>query len=339
MNQIAVRYHEFGDPIEVLKLEELPKPKVGAGEVLIQMKAAAIHPSDFGLINGSYGNLKALPATAGREGVGEVVEIGSEVDEKVIGKLAAVPEGQGVWQEFSTCKTDDLILLPSLVPVDQLAVSMLNPLTAWRLLHDFEYLNEGDLVIQNAGNSAVGMSVIQIAKSLGLRCISLVRTEERLKDLENLGVESVWLDNDEVPVRVEELTSGEKCKLALNSIGGRSSLRLAKSLCQGGVHVTFGAMDGSPMRFPTRELIFQDIRLVGFWLDRWKRKQTPAGIRNALEKVLEPLALNHLKYPIDRVFDLKNYVDALKRNGASRMGKVLMSPDPKQIEIEEIKSF
>ena len=53
---------------------------------------------------------------------------------------------------------DDLILLPALVPYATLAVSCLNPLTAWRLLNDFEYLKEGDIIIQNAANSAVGLS-------------------------------------------------------------------------------------------------------------------------------------------------------------------------------------
>ena len=251
MKQLAIRYHQFGQPPEVLKLEELPKPSPRANEVLIKMKAAAIHPSDIGLINGSYGKLKTLPATAGREGVGKVIEVGAGVDEKVIGKIVAIPETQGAWQEFVVSKADALILLPSLVPLDQLAVSMLNPMTAWRLLHDFEYLNEGDFIIQNAGNSSVGISVIQFAKSMGLQCMSLVRSKERLKELSDLGVGNVWLDDEEVPSRVDEWTSGKKCKIAFNSVGGRSSLRLAKSISRGGVHVTFGAMDGTPVLFPT----------------------------------------------------------------------------------------
>ena len=65
------------------------------------------------LINGSYGKLKTLPATAGREGVGKVIEVGAEVDEKVIGKIVAIPETQGAWQKFVVSKADTLILLPS----------------------------------------------------------------------------------------------------------------------------------------------------------------------------------------------------------------------------------
>ncbi len=168
----AVRYHEHGEPGSVLKLEEIPVPEIGEGEVLIQMQATTIHPSDLGLINGSYGRLRELPAVGGREGVGTVVSVGSGVDEKVVGRPVAMPDDEGAWQDYVKARADDLILLPALVPFDQLAISILNPLTAWRLLNDFEYLKEGDFVIQNAGNSAVGLSVVQFAKKIGINLIS-----------------------------------------------------------------------------------------------------------------------------------------------------------------------
>ena len=130
--------------------------------------------------------------------------------------------------------------------------------------------------------------------------------------------------DDEVPDRARELTAGKGCVLALNSVGGRSALRLARSLGEGGVHVTFGAMDGSPVRFPTRNLIFGDVRFVGFWLDRWRRKQTPGSLRNAIEEVLQPLALTEIRHPVDKVFELDQFAEALARNAESRMGKVLL---------------
>jgi NADPH:quinone reductase-like Zn-dependent oxidoreductase len=54
----AIRYHEHGEPGEVLRMEELEVPNLSSGEVLIEMQATTIHPSDIGLINGSYGRLK-----------------------------------------------------------------------------------------------------------------------------------------------------------------------------------------------------------------------------------------------------------------------------------------
>ena len=236
-------------------------------------------------------------------------------------------ESMGTWQTFTTINANELIFLPSLVPLEQLTVAILNPLTAWRILHDFEYLREGDFIIQNAGNSAVGEAVIQFSKLLGVSCISLVRTKERLLDLKKSGAELVLMDDDQVPEKVDEWTKGKKCVMALNSIGGRSALRLAKSICEGGIHLTFGAMDGSPIRFPTRELIFNDIRFLGFWLDRWKKRQTPEDLRKEIDRVLQLLALDQVRYSIDQTFELRQIQGAWARNQESRLGKVVIVPN------------
>ena len=128
--QKALQYQEYGDPGEVLTLVELPVPEPGPGEVLIEMQASPIHPSDIGLIMGSYGRPRNPPAVAGREGVGTVVKCGQGVDAKVMGRPVALPEDGGAWQEYQLARAEDLILLPALVPFEQLAVSVLNPMTA-----------------------------------------------------------------------------------------------------------------------------------------------------------------------------------------------------------------
>ena len=96
--QRALQYLAHGKPEEVLSLVEIPVASPGSGEVLIEMQVSPVHPSDFGLIQGSYGRLKSLPAIAGREGVGTVVAVGQGVDEKVIGRPVSLLEEGGVWQ-------------------------------------------------------------------------------------------------------------------------------------------------------------------------------------------------------------------------------------------------
>ena len=323
--QRALRYHERGEPLDVLKSNEIPVPEPGQGEVLLEMLASAIHPSDMGLINGSYGNLLELPAVGGREGVGKVVAVGPKTEEKLMGKICSLPEAAGTWLEYSAAKAEDLILLPSLVPAEQLALGILNPLTAWRLLNDFEYLRPDDWIVQNAANSAVGTSVIQFAKRLGVNVINLVRREELQKPLNELGANHVLLDDEDSPAAIHDLTNGAGCRLALNSVGGRSAVRLAKSLSSGGVHLTFGAMTSEPIRFPTRNLIFDDVRFVGFWLDKWKRSRDLAALRNAAEEVLQPLAMTEIRHPVDSTFTLDQFSDALRRNAEPRFGKVLFA--------------
>ena len=87
--QKALCYEEYGDPSRVLTLVERSVPEPGMGEVLVEMQASPIHPSDMGLIQGSYGRLRTLPSVAGREGVGTVVQVGEGVDAKVLGRPVA----------------------------------------------------------------------------------------------------------------------------------------------------------------------------------------------------------------------------------------------------------
>ena len=75
----------------------------------------------------------------------------------------------------------------------------------------------------------------------------------------------------------KDLTDGESIPLALNSIGGESASDQIKALGEGATHVTFGGMVGEKVRFPTRFLIFNDVRLVGFWWDRFSQTKGARG--------------------------------------------------------------
>src|SRR5690606_34610183 len=147
-------------------------------------------------------------------------------------------------------------------------------------------LKPGDWIIQNAANSAVGHYVVQLCRHRGLRTINIVRRPEWIARLKAVGADEVFLDEDpELATRVTDTTGGTLQQLGLNAIGGKSAINLIKCLSESGTLVTFGGMTGEPVRFPTRYLIFNDVRLVGFWLHRWKR-QTPPGKRlELLEKV------------------------------------------------------
>ena len=338
LSQKVLRYHQHGDPTEVLRLEESPVPSLADGDILLRMRAAAIHPSDLGLILGTYANLRELPAIGGREGVGEVIEVGPGVDKKLIGRMASMPEDQGVWAEFVVMRAVDLFFLPIGLPFEQATLALLNPMTAWRLLHDFEYLREGDWIIQNAANSAVGLAVIQLAKHLGVRTVNVVRRNELRDDLQKIGADAVTLDDDDYPDSLLDLTNGQEPKLALNSIGGPSALRLAKSLCPGGVHVTFGAMTGESIRFPTRRLIFDDVRFVGFWLDQWRQSQSSEKVHQACEEILFLAATNVLQSRIEATYPFAKHDDALARASEPRFGKVLFVPDEDAGKLAESSS-
>ncbi len=315
----VLRYEHHGLPADVLEMvpQELPAP--GPGEVLVALRCGAIHYSDLGLINGTYGKAWSLPAVAGREGVGEVVALGSGVTTPKLGALVRMPEAEGVWREAVVAKAADLFVIPNGVPVEQAAMAFINPPTAWRMLNDFVKLGPGDWVIQNAGTSAVGVLVAQLAKQLGWNCLSVVRDAAAERNLRAAGAVVVVAEDSGYEKDVKKLTNGAPIKLALNAIGGESVGRLCRAVAPGGVVVTYGGVTAEPMRFPTRYLIFNDLQLRGFWLDQWARSQPADAVQTMMDKIFALLHDGVISQPIAARYPLNDWRTALEH--AFRAGK------------------
>jgi len=323
----AIRYREFGKPNEVLQIEEVELPALAKSDVLIKLLASAIIPSDFGSILGSYGKLKKLPATAGVMGIGEIVKVGDSAGPIEIGQWVRIPEEIGVWQEFSVASADTLSVVPMGLNAESACMAPINPPTAIRLLEDFASLEPGDWVIQNAANSNVGIAVIQYAKKKGLKTVNLVRRDELIQPLVNLGADVVVVEESFNPREIELITNGGRPKLAINSVGGQSALNLLNALGHGGTHVTIGAMTFEAVRFPTRQLIFEDIRLCGFWLTRWHNQHSPEE-KNALDdQVYSLISDGTFKFPVAATYPLSEYKKALKHASEPRLGTVLLTAD------------
>lgn len=325
MSELRITYDRHGPAQEVLKLEEVPLVDLNPGQLRIRMDYANINPSDLGMIGGTYGRLPQLPAVAGREGVGTVEAIHPETRTSLkTGDRVRMPESLGAWRSHVICEPDGLINVPSDIPAEQAATLFINPPTALLLLEEFVDLKPGDWVIQNAANSSVGTWVIQLCKLKGLHTINLVRRSELADPLRALGADVVIEDNDDNIKQIKTLTGGNLAKLALNSVGGASVIRLIRGLADGGTCVTFGGMVGDPIRFPTRNLIFNDVHLCGFWMDKWMRSHSQDEIQALYNRLFDLVKTNGLSSPIAGTYSLRETVDAIQAASSPRMGKVLI---------------
>ena len=323
-NASAIVYREYGNPIETVEVEtqELEAPK--ADEVLVEMKFAPINPADLNTVEGKYPVRPPLPAVPGIEGVGIVAEVGPDAKRLKKGSVVLMPHGLGTWREAVVVAEDSLIEVDAEVPLEQAAMLKINPPTAWRMLHDFVTLKPGDWMIQNAANSGVGRATIQIAKSLGIKTVNIVRRQELVEDLRAEGGDVVLVEGEDLRTQVSDLTGGAKLRLAFNSIGGESALNLANTLVNGGVIVTFGAMSKQPLRIPNGLLIFKDLSWRGFWLTRWYQNASIEE-RDAMFAQLIPMARSGaLKTKIERTYALVEAKVAIARAlEGKRGGKIL----------------
>lgn len=320
----AAIYRVHGDAASVLAWEPDRVAAPGPGEALVELEAAVVHPSDFGIIAGTYGRTRPAPAVGGREGVGRVVAVGPGAGAPAIGSRVRMPPDAGVWRERGVFAFQELEAVPADLSPEQAAQCFVNPTAAIRMLETVP-LNPGDVVVQNAGNSAVGKVVAFLGKRRGLRVVSLVRDVARHEaELLALGAEAIFADDDEAPKRIRALKGASPVRLALNSIGGASVSRLIKSCDAGATVVTFGGMTGEPVRFPTRELIFSDIVLRGFWIDRWLRE---ASREETARLFSEVYALWRAGFPtgVEKTYPVSDIVEAVKHAARpGRSGKILV---------------
>ena len=324
----AIVFHTHGAPADVARVEEIEVPPPQSGEVLVRTIAAPINPADLNFIEGKYPVRPVLPTTPGAEGAGIVEEVGPGVDRVLPGDLVLLPRSMGTWREAGVVHADDLVVVPRGIEPVQAAMLRINPATAMRMLRDFVELKEGDFVLQNAGNSAVGRAVIQIAHARGLRTISVVRRAALIDELKADGADFVFLDDAEAPPRIALAAGGAPIPLAFNAVGGESALRLANGVSPGGTIVTYGAMSRQPLRIPNGLLIFKDLRWRGFWITPWSQRAT-ADERAAMFGELFALSQRGLlKTPVDRLYPLDSFAEALAHAQRSeRAGKVLFTFD------------
>jgi len=322
MDSNALRFHTFGKPEEVVQLEQISLPDLALGEIRVALKASPVNPADINYVQGNYGVKPELPNIPGIEGHGVVTESAS--DEFNEGDHVIFIERVGTWQTLITCAANRAIKIPNNLDPLQAAMLKVNPLTAWQLIHKFTQLNKGDWIVQNAANSGVGQCVIQIAKLLGLKTINLVRREEPIALLAELGGDVNLLDNNESKEEILKLTGGALPRVAFNAVGGDSALRLMDILDDQGHHITFGAMSMRSLKVPNKFLIFKRITLHGLWITKCISESPREEIKETYQKLATWVADGKLKQAVAATYSLDKLTEALTHAQTSqRDGKVL----------------
>ena len=311
----------YGDPTEVVGLVEAPEPgNPKANEALVAVEYSPINNSDLLTIRGRYGVRPALPSGLGNEGVGRILTVGAGVDHLRVGDRVVISAPRSTWREQVILPATGLFPLPPGADPQQLAMLSINPPTAGLLLSEYVTLAPGDWVLQNAGNSGVGRSVIAFAKDRGLRTVSLVRRTELIDELVAAGGDVVLLDGAEAVAQVAQATGNAKIALALDGVGGESLRFLASSLAPGGLVVIYSATSGKPGFVNPLDIIFRDVAIRGFWLDAPAFRHSPK-VLEALKTGARLIAEGKLHAPVAATYPLTAAKEALTH--AQNGGKVL----------------
>lgn len=316
----AVVYDRHGNPPEVARVVEQPWPIPAEDEALVEMLAAPLNPADINAIEGKYPVRPDLPATPGMEGAGTVREVGTAVRSVKPGDRVILPHNWGTWREAGLVQADKLVVAPAELEPAQVAMLKVNPITAWRMLHDFVALQPGDWFIQNAANSAAGRAAIQIARDLGYKSVNVVRRPELIDELKSEGADVVVLEGDNLRDEVKAHTGGAPIRLALNAVGGSNALQCARTLAADATMVTYGAMSLEPLTIPNGMLIFKNLRFTGFWVNKWYDGATPEARRHTFAPLFDLARRGLLRTKVEAVYTLDDAAKAIGHAMRNRRG-------------------
>ena len=150
----AIRVHTPGGP-DVMKLEDVPEPKPGAGQVVVKLEAAGVNYIDIYFRTGTY---KApLPLTPGLEGAGTVTQVGDGVKDLKAGDRVAYTGIAGSYAQMNACPADRLVKLPDKLSFRDGAAAMLQGMTAHYLTRSTYPLKAGDTCLVHAAAGGIGL--------------------------------------------------------------------------------------------------------------------------------------------------------------------------------------
>lgn len=319
----AIRATKHGKIEEVTELFEHDLPEIKADEVCLDLVASPINPSDVMSIKGLYPKKIEFPAIFGNEGLGRVVTLGSEVSTLKVGDLVLLPAGSGTWRSSMITTGKSLFPLPD-ADVYQLSMLTVNPPTAYLMLKKFVNLEEGDWVIQNAANSAVGRYIIQLSKIMGYKTVNIVRRESLIAELEEIGADVVLVDGDDVAKRVKKATNNELIKLGIDAVSGDASDRLIRCLGYQATLIVYGAMSLDLIKLNMAVVLSKDLTIRPFWVSAWYQKAPRDEIRETITYLIKLVASGKLYAKVGATYSLDEYLAALKHaDSEGKDGKIL----------------
>jgi NADPH2:quinone reductase len=192
----AIRVHEYGGAA-VLKLEDVPDPKAGAGEVVVRVRAAGVNPVDAYIATGTYPRKPSLPYTPGQDGAGEVQSVGAGVTEFAPGDRVYIcgvgntVAGVGTYAELALCTPSQLHRLPARVSFGQGAALGVPYCTAYRALFQRAHAVPGETVLVHGATGGVGIATVELAHARGLVVIGSGGTDAGLAAVREHGADIV----------------------------------------------------------------------------------------------------------------------------------------------------
>jgi NADPH:quinone reductase len=320
----AIRVHQTGGP-EVLRLEEVPRPVPGPGEVLVRMEAIGVNFIEIYQREGLYPT--STPYTPGREGAGSVEQLGSGISRLEVGDRVASESFAGAYAEYAVLAEGRAVVLPPSIDSRTAAALMLQGLTAHYLTTSTYPLGSGERCLVHAAAGGVGLLLCQMARLRGALVIGTTSTEAKAALAREAGAGDVILYTEQdFAEEVHRLTAGRGVPVVFDSVGKTTFDGSLNCLEPRGMLVLYGQSSGPVPPFDPQTLN----RKGSLYLTRPTLAHyvaTTAELTGRAADLMAWVQAGALRVRIDRTLPLPEAGSAHRAlAGRGTMGKVVLIP-------------
>jgi NADPH2:quinone reductase len=322
----AVVCKDWGPP-DSLVVEDIADLAPGAGQVVVDVKAAGVNFPDVLTVQGKYQVRPELPFTPGNEFAGIVRAVGDGVTAYKTGDRVIGFTRTGAFAEQALAPSEMLMPMPPGMDFDVAAAITLTYGTSHHAIVDRGGLRSGETMLVLGAAGGVGLAAIEIGKALGARVIAAASSPEKLAVCQAHGAD-VLIDYTKEDLReaLKAATGGKGPDVIYDPVGGVYSEPALRSIAWRGRHLVVGFANGEIPRLPWNLMLLKGASVVGvFWGDFVRRE--PQANLAAMHQMLGWMEEGKLRPLVSRRYALLDTAQALNDMGARKVtGKVVIIP-------------
>jgi NADPH2:quinone reductase len=304
----AIRIHDLKG-LNALRMEDIPSPAPGPGEIRVAVHAAGVNFADTLMIKGGYQHKPPLPFTPGMEAAGDVVEVGQGVTEFAVGDRVLAPMRFGAYAEEAVIDARHCVRIPEGMDYRTGAAFPIAYGTSHLALTHRTHLEAGEVLLVLGASGGVGLTAVEVGKALGATVIACAGGAKKLDVARSRGADHlIDYTAEDIRERVTSLTGG--VDVVYDPVGGDASRAALRCLNFEGRLVTLGFASGDIPQIAANYLLVKNIAAIGYSFSSY-RFEKPDAMRHTLEEICRWYVEGKLKPHISFTFPLAETKAAL----------------------------
>ena len=295
-----------------LSYTDVPNPVLKAGEVIIEVYAAALNRADLLQREGNYPPPPGCPEWPGLEVAGIIKEIAPDVTKWKVGDKVCALLGGGGYAEYVAVPAEMVMPIPSGLSYAEAAAIPEVYMTAYLDLFYVGNAKAGETLLMNAGASGLASAVIPMAKAFGLRVITTVRGQDKKEKVAYLNADRVvdTTTEDIAEVLKDEEQNGHPVNIAIDCLAGKDVGRCLNYVARGCRWIQIASLAGDKCEVDFRNIFVKNIRIIGSTLRSKSPEEKTQLLSELVDKTWEKFENGDIKVKIDKTFPIEQADEA-----------------------------